>query len=109
MENWYLSVSRTGTFAGGLRPHSRRLRPQILYRSVYTDRRTPSLSMGQAHIARFFRLLRFFRFFQFLLVFAVFFSVSFFLFVFFFCVYFFIVLFFCSKIIFENFQILKMF
>jgi hypothetical protein len=64
MENWYLSVSRTGTFAGGLRPHSRRLRPQILYRSVYTDRRTPSLSMGQAHIARFFRLLRFFRFFQ---------------------------------------------
>jgi hypothetical protein len=29
--------------------------------------------------------------------------------VFFFCVYFFIVLFFCSKIIFENFQILKMF
>jgi hypothetical protein len=62
MENWYLSVSRTGTFAGGLRPHSRRLRPQILYRSVYTDRRTPSLSMGQAHIARFFRLLRFFLF-----------------------------------------------
>jgi hypothetical protein len=71
--------------------------------SVYTDRRAPSPSMGQAHILLwFFRFLRFFAF----PVSAGFlrFLFSVFLFLFAFSVFIISRFIFCLKIIFENFQ-----